>query len=177
MLFAREHPPIETQLALGLFAAQVALAVGFFGYMLFFGGLDASEKKRVGVIIMFFFCAVLFWGGFEQQGTTFNTFAFETTPTARWLGGMFPEDMHPATWYQSINPICIILFAPVFAWIWVALGVRNIDPSAPIKMGMGLLLLGVGFLVMMWAAQLVVSTGGKVGPVWLLLAYLIPHLR
>ena len=86
---------------------------------------------------------------------------------------MFPEDVHPASWYQSINPVCIILFAPFFAWFWVALGARNLDPSAPLKMGMGLVLLGVGFLVMMWAAQLVVSSGGKVGPTWLLLAYLI----
>jgi proton-dependent oligopeptide transporter, POT family len=171
VLFAREHPPSETQLALGLFAGQVALAVAFFGYILFFGGLDSAERKRVGVIIVFFFCAVLFWGGFEQQGTTFNTFAFENTDRS-FLGSWFADGQHPATWYQSINPWFIILFAPVFAWFWVALGVRNLDPSAPTKMGVGLLFLGIGFLVMIFAAKFVVSTGGKVGPVWLILAYL-----
>ena len=86
---------------------------------------------------------------------------------------MFPDNAHPASWYQSINPVCIIVFAPFFAWIWVYLGARNLDPSAPAKMGLGLVLLGVGFLIMMWAAQLVVSSGGKVGPTWLLLAYMI----
>ena len=64
----------------------------------------------------------------------------------------------------SRNPLFIIIFAPFFAWIWVQLGARNLDPSAPVKLGLGLILLGVGFLVMMLAAQLVVSSGGKVGP-------------
>ena len=171
-LFLRENVPSETALAQGLFIAQVAIAVGFFGYMLFFGGLTTIEKKRVGVIVIFFLSAALFWGGFEQQATTFNTFAVDYTDRS-WLGSMFPENVHPASWYQSINPTCIIIFAPFFAWFWVALGSRNLDPSAPFKMGMGLMLLGVGFLIMMWAAQLVVSSGGKVGPTWLLLAYLI----
>jgi POT family proton-dependent oligopeptide transporter len=171
-LFMRENVPSETVLAQGLFIEQVAIAVGFFGYMLFFGGLTTIEKKRVGVIVLFFLSAALFWGGFEQQATTFNTFAVDYTDRS-WLGGMFPENAHPAAWYQSINPVCIIVFAPFFAWIWVALGARNLDPSAPLKMGMGLVLLGFGFLIMMWAAQLVVSSGGKVGPTWLLMAYLI----
>jgi POT family proton-dependent oligopeptide transporter len=170
-LFADGSPPTEQQLALGLFVCQVALAVAFFGYVLLFGGLDAAARKRVGVIVVFFICAVLFWGGFEQQGTTFNTFAFEYTDRSA-LGSWFADGQHPATWYQSANPWFIIIFAPVFAWFWVWLGARNLDPSAPVKMGIGLLLLGVGFLVMMWAAKFVVSTGGRVGPVWLLLAYL-----
>ena len=89
------------------------------------------------------------------------------------LGSWFPEGVHPASWYQSANPAFIIIFAPFFAWVWVALGARNLDPSAPFKMGLGLVLLGVGFLVMMLAAELVVSSGGKVGPTWLLLAYMI----
>jgi proton-dependent oligopeptide transporter, POT family len=171
LLFAREHPPSETTLAMGLFVVQVTLAVFFFGYVLMSKELDRAAKKKIGVIIVFFFCAILFWGGFEQQGTTFNTFAFDYTD--RTLGGsFFPDGLHPATWYQSVNPAFIIIFAPIFAWFWVTLGARNLDPSAPMKMGMGLLLLGVGFLVMMWAAELVVSSGGKVGPTWLVLAYL-----
>ncbi|HUQ11595.1 MAG TPA: peptide MFS transporter [Steroidobacteraceae bacterium] len=170
-LFTREHPPTEHQLAIGLFGVQVALAVFFFGYVLLSKELDSAAKKKIGVIIVFFFCAILFWGGFEQQGTTFNTFAFDYTDRS-FLGGMFADGQHPATWYQSVNPAFIIVLAPVFAWIWVSLGARNLDPSAPTKMGMGLVLLGVGFLVMMLAAQLVVSSGGRVGPTWLVLAYL-----
>jgi POT family proton-dependent oligopeptide transporter len=171
VLFAREHPPTEQQLAMGLFVVQTALAVFFFGYVLLSKELDSAAKKKIGVIIVFFFCAILFWGGFEQQGTTFNTFAFEYTDRSLG-GGFFPDGQHPATWYQSINPAFIIILAPFFAWFWVWLGARNMDPSAPTKMGLGLLLLGVGFLVMMWAAELVVSSNGKVGPTWLVLAYL-----
>src|SRR5690349_1152180 len=171
LLFAREHPPTEQQLAMGLFVLQTALAVFFFGYVLLSKELDATAKKKIGVIIVFFFCAILFWGGFEQQGTTFNTFAFDYTD--RSLGGSFFNDgQHPATWYQSVNPAFIIILAPFFAWFWVWLGMRNMDPSAPTKMGLGLVLLGVGFLVMMWAAELVVSSGGKVGPTWLVLGFL-----
>jgi POT family proton-dependent oligopeptide transporter len=171
VLFAHEHPPTEQQLAMGLFAVQTAIAVFFFGYVLLSKELDKAAKKKIGVIIVFFFCAILFWGGFEQQGTTFNTFAFDYTD--RSLGGSFFNDgQHPATWYQSVNPAFIIILAPFFAWFWVWLGARNMDPSAPTKMGLGLVLLGVGFLVMMWAAQLVVSSNGKVGPTWLVLAFL-----
>jgi POT family proton-dependent oligopeptide transporter len=172
VLFLGDNTPSETVLAKGLFVAEVALAVAFFGYVLLFGGLTTVEKKRVGVIIIFFLCAALFWGGFEQQATTFNIFALDYTD--RTLGGgFFNEGLHPAGWYQAINPICIIVFAPVFAWIWVSLGVRNLDPSAPAKMGLGLILLGGGFVIMMWASQFVVAQGGKVGPTWLLLAYMI----
>jgi POT family proton-dependent oligopeptide transporter len=172
LLFSGENVPTKTVLAHWLFIAEVALAVAFFGYVLLFGGLNVAEKKRIGVIIIFFLCAALFWAGFEQQATTFNKFAFDFTDRS-WLGGFFADGQHPATVYQSINPMFIIIFAPFFAWIWVALGVRNLDPSAPAKMGLGLVLLGLGFLVMMFAAQLVVSSNGKVGPTWLLLAYLI----
>ena len=171
-LFMGENVPSEETLAHGLFIFEVALAVAFFGYVLFFGGLTTVEKKRVGVIIVFFLCAALFWGGFEQQATTFNLFALDYTDRSM-FGDMFREGVHPAAYYQAINPICIILFAPFFAWIWVSLGARNMDPSAPFKMGFGLLMLGFGFLIMMWAAQLVVASDGKVGPQWLLMAYLV----
>jgi len=171
MFFMGSPVPIS-ELAQWFGTAMFALAVFFFGYVLLFAGLDSASRKRVGVIAVFFLCAVIFWGGFEQQATTFNLFAADYTNRSA-LGSWFPDGVHPASWYQSANPLCIILFAPFFAWIWVALGARNLDPSAPAKMGLGLVLLGVGFLVMMWAAELVVSSGGKVGPTWLLLAYLI----
>lgn len=161
-----------TQLAKAFGTGMIALAVFFFGYVLLFARLESAERKRVGVIAIFFVCAAIFWAGFEQQATSFNLFALDFTNRS-WLGGMFPEGAHPASWYQSANPICIIIFAPFFAWLWVALGKRNLDPSAPFKFGLGLVLLGVGFLVMMLAAQLVVATGDSVAPTWLLLAYLI----
>ena len=123
-------------------------------------------------VALFFVCACLFWAGFEQAATTFNLFAQDYTDRS-WLGNLFADGEHPAAWYQSANPIFVVIFAPVFAWMWVALGRRNLDPSSPAKFGLALVLVGIGFLVMMWAAQLVVSTGGKVAPTWLLLTYML----
>jgi POT family proton-dependent oligopeptide transporter len=80
---------------------------------------------------------------------------------------------YPASWWQSANPIFVVIFAPMFAYMWVALGARNLDPDAPAKFGLGLLLLGFGFLVMMGAAQVVISSGAKVGGAWLLMTYLL----
>jgi len=165
-------PISVTRLAQVFGAAMIALAFAFFGYVLLFSKLSAEERKRVAVIAIFFLCAAVFWAGFEQQATTFNLFALDFTDRS-WLGGLFPDGVHPASWYQSANPIFIVIFAPFFAWIWVALGARNLNPSAPIKFGLGLVLLGVGFLIMVFAAELVVATGRDVAPTWLLVSYLL----
>jgi POT family proton-dependent oligopeptide transporter len=165
-------PISVTRLAQVFGAAMIALAFAFFGYVLLFSKLSAEERKRVAVIAIFFLCAAVFWAGFEQQATTFNLFALDFTDRS-WLGGLFPDGVHPASWYQSANPIFIVIFAPFFAWIWVALGARNLNPSAPIKFGFGLVLLGVGFLIMVFAAELVVATGRDVAPTWLLVSYLL----
>ena len=165
-------PISVTRLAQAFGAAMIALAFAFFGYVLLFSKLSAEERKRVAVIAIFFLCAAVFWAGFEQQATTFNLFALDFTDRS-WLGGLFPEGVHPASWYQSANPIFIVIFAPFFAWIWVALGARNLNPSAPLKFGLGLVLLGVGFLIMVFAAELVVATGRDVAPTWLLVSYLL----
>jgi POT family proton-dependent oligopeptide transporter len=172
LIFLRVIPVTVTGLAEFFGWSMIAIASAFFGYVLFFAGLSREERLRVCVIGVFFLCSATFWAGFEQQATTFNLFAVDYTDRSL-LGGLFPDGVHPASWYQSVNPICIVLFAPFFAWLWVALGKRNLDPSAPLKFGFGLLLLGVGFLVMVFAAELVLSSGDDVLPTWLLLAYLL----
>lgn len=149
-----------------------AIAVAYFGYILLFGGLDAAEKRRVLVMIVLFVCSALFWAGFEQAGSTFNLFAAHLTDRS-FLGSHFASGEHPATWYQSINSVFIILLSPFFAWLWLTLGRRNLDPSAPVKFGFGLLQLGAGFAVMYCAARMILATGGRVGPQWLLLTYLL----
>ncbi|MFO7278061.1 MAG: peptide MFS transporter [Pseudomonadota bacterium] len=152
--------------------AMLALAVYFFGYVLLFGGLKSDEKKRVLVIAIFFLCAALFWAGFEQAGSTFNLFARDYTDRSL-FGSFFAEGQHPASWYQSVNPIFILLLSPVFAWLWMALGKRNLDPSAPAKFGLGLIQLGLGFAVMMVAAEVVITSERNVLPTWLVLTYLL----
>jgi len=80
----------------------------------------------------------------------------------------------PAVWFQSVNSLFIILLAPVFAAIWLALAKRNASLSSPIKFSLGLLFAGIGFALMIPAANFVVSSGGslKVSPWWLVVSYI-----
>jgi POT family proton-dependent oligopeptide transporter len=79
----------------------------------------------------------------------------------------------PASWLQSVNPVFIIALAPVFGWLWVALARRKREPSIPVKFFLGLLLLGVGFLVMAWASLYVSEGGSGVSPMWLVVTYFV----
>jgi POT family proton-dependent oligopeptide transporter len=160
------------QLAGATGAVMVALAIAFFGSVLLFGKLSSAEKKSVAVIAIFFVCAALFWAGYEQAGSTLNLFARDHTDRS-FLGSWFPSGQHPVSWYQIAQAIFVLVFAPVFAWIWVSLGRRGRDPSAGAKFGLGLLQLGMSFLVMMVAAQIVLRTGARVLPGWLIFTYLL----
>lgn len=147
----------------------VGLAVAFFGYVFAFGGLSSDEKKRVLVIAVLFVAAAIFWGAFEQAPTSLNLFAKDFTQ--RQLGSFEV----PATWFQSVNSLFIIIFAPVFAALWTKLAARNIDISSPAKFALGLALAGLGFLIMIIPANMLVATNGaiKVSAMWLIVSYLL----
>ncbi len=151
---------------------MLAMAVVFFIFVFSAGGLDRDEKKRVGVILVLFLFAIIFWSAFEQAPTSLNLFARDFTD--RQFGGFEV----PATWFQSINSAFIILLAPVFAALWVGLARRGGDLSSPAKFSVGLLLAGLGFLIMIYAANAVVSSGGtlKVSPWWLVGSYFFQTL-
>lgn len=140
------------------------LVVLYFAGHLLFGSLEPLEKKRLVVIFFLFVGAAMFWSGFEQAGSSMNLFAERLTN--RVIAGWEA----PASWLQSVNAIFIVLFAPVFAWLWVALGSHN--PSIPVKFGSGLMLLGAGFLVMAWAA-LQATPENPVSPMWLITVYFL----
>jgi len=126
--------------------------------------LDSAEKKRLVVIFFLFVGAALFWSGFEQAGSSMNLFAERLTDRV-----VFGWEA-PASWLQSVNPIFIIAFAPVFAWLWIALASRQ--PSIPAKFGLGLILLGMGFILMAWASVYASPEHG-VSPTWLILTYFL----
>jgi proton-dependent oligopeptide transporter, POT family len=140
----------------------IAVTVGFFAWLFLLGKWTREERKSLVVIAVLFLAATVFWMAYEQAGSTLNLFA-ERSVDNRMLGHSFP-----ASWYQSLPPLFIILFAPVFAAIWVRLGSRN--PSSPAKFAIGLFLLGLGFAVMIAAATTAVS-GARVSPLWLVLSY------
>lgn len=154
--------------------AIVIIAAFFFGYVFLFGKLTSDEAKRVSVILVLFFGAATFFMGFELAGSTFNLFARDFTDRSA-FGSFFSDGQHPASWYQSLNPLFVVAFSPVFAALWVQLGRRNLEPSIPAKFALGLIQMGLGFVVIAWAADIVVSGGAgtKVLPVWLLLTYLL----
>ncbi|GAB3040889.1 MULTISPECIES: peptide MFS transporter [Oleiagrimonas] len=142
------------------------LGLGFLLWLFFFGRLSAVEKKRLAALTILFLVQALFWAGYEQAGSNFNLFA-ERYTDLHVFGYAFP-----ASWFQSENSLLILLLAPFFAWFWVWLGRRKLDPSTPMKFALGMVFIGIGFLVMMGAAWIVVA-GHKALPMWLTLTYLL----
>jgi POT family proton-dependent oligopeptide transporter len=153
-------------ISLGANWVMIALVASYFVYLLLFAGLDRTERSRVWVMVALAVACAMFWAGYEQAGASFNLFADRYTNLH-----VFGWEM-PAGVMQAVNPLFIIVFAPVFAALWVNLGRRMLEPSAPAKFGLGLLFMGAGFLVMVAAAGYVVQ-GEKVLPTWLVLTYLL----
>lgn len=132
--------------------------------------LDRVARQRIGVILILAFLGnVAFWTAFEQAGSSMNVFAAQSTDRTLW--GLLDAPF-PATWYQSVNPAAVIVFAPLFAWLWIWLGRRGREPSAPLKFALGLWLLGLAFLAMV-AGALEARDGGLAGPQWLLITFVV----
>ena len=147
----------------------VSLTALYFLFVLTAGGLTREEKGRVGAIGVLFLAASVFWSGFDQAATSLNLVAAQLTDL-----GLLGWEV-PASWLQSVNPLLIITFAPVFAWLWVWLSRRNAEPSSPGKFSIGLVLMGSGFAVMMIGTSGVVQ-GGQMTMTWLVLTYFLHTL-
>ncbi|AHG90215.1 amino acid/peptide transporter [Gemmatirosa kalamazoonensis] len=150
----------------------VGLAVVYFAGIYATGNLSSDEKKRIAVIFVLFVFASAFWGAFEQAPTSLNLFAKDFTNRT-----FFGWEV-PALWFQSINSLFIIIFAPVFAAVWVGMAKRGMELSSPSKFTLGLLLAAAGFAIMIPAANMIVASGGtlKVSAWWLTISYLLQTL-
>jgi POT family proton-dependent oligopeptide transporter len=146
----------------------VAMALLYFLYYFFFADLTPEERRRGVVLAVLFLGCALFFSGYEQAGSSLNLFAERYTD--RTLAAL--NFVIPAAWFQSLNSLFIFIFAPFFAWLWIALARRNLNPSAPAKFALGVILMGSGFLVMA-AAAAIVAAGAKALPYWLMLTYLL----
>lgn len=131
--------------------------------------LTKEEKQRVAVIFILMFFCIFFWSAFEQAGSSMTLFA--DSETNRMLFGW----EIPASYFQSLNPLFIVIFAPIFSKMWVAMSERKINPSTPAKFVWGLLLLGIGFIFMAFAAY-IYKTSGPVSMLWLVAVYLLHTL-
>jgi POT family proton-dependent oligopeptide transporter len=159
-------PVTATQIADAAGYFLLVLVVVFFGWLFFSPGWTRAERKRLYVIGVLFLAASLFWSEFEQAGSTLNLFADRDTNNVL-FGWEFPS-----SWYQAMNSLFIITFAPVFAWLWIRLARQRKEPSSTAKFGFGLVLVGAGFAVLVPAA-LVAEQGVKVSPMWLTVVYLL----
>jgi POT family proton-dependent oligopeptide transporter len=141
----------------------LVLVVSFFLQLFLSAEWNDEERKRLRLILALFVGAAVFWGLFEQAGSTLTLFADRSTDN-HLFGRAFPS-----SWWQSVNAVMIICLAPVFAWFWILLGKRN--PSSPAKFSIGLLFAGLGFLVLVGGAM-VAGPDGKAGVGWLFTVYL-----
>ena len=149
----------------------LGISVVVFSWLIFFGNWSPVERKRCAAILVLFVSSALFWAAYEQAGSSLSFFAERGTDCTI-FGYAFPP-----SWFQSVQPIFVVLLAPVFAWIWLAMGRR--EPSSPAKFSLGLLFGGLAFAILVPASYTVVSTvvtGSKVGPYWLTGTYLLQTL-
>ncbi|MFH1463563.1 MAG: peptide MFS transporter [Pseudomonadota bacterium] len=128
--------------------------------------LTTEEWQRVAVIMILSIFVIFFWAGFEQAGGTMNLFAYEQTDRH-----IFGWEM-PATWFQGFNPLFIFILAPVFSMVWDWNDSKKWGLTTPAKMGLGMIVLGLGFVVMFFG-QAQADTLGKASLVWLVAVYFI----
>lgn len=130
--------------------------------------LTAEEWDKIKAIFTFVFFAIFFFAFFEQAGTSLNFFAAEATdltPVLPFIG----EVTLKASYFQAVNPIFVVILAPIFAKMWLKLGEK--DPSIPSKFGWGLFLQGLGFAIIALGAAIFQSSG-PVSALWLVFVYL-----
>jgi len=132
------------------YQALVGYVLGAFGgalvlYVLFTAvtKLVPQERDRIFAAMFLILTSIIFWALFEQAGSSLNLFTDRHVDTQGVNASMF----------QSINAIYIVLLAPVFAMLWQGLARRGAEPSTPLKFGLAILQVGLGFLVLVWGAQ------------------------
>lgn len=130
--------------------------------------LTKDEKQRTIAIFVYFFFAIFFFAGFEQAGSSFTLY------TEKFLNRTIGDFVIPTEWFQSVNPFFIVILTPVFAMLWPSKLGQKI--TTPVKMGMGLILLGFGFLVMVVASSKLDATGSSVMKIsmwWMVFTYFL----
>ena len=142
----------------------LAVAVAYFAFM-FFGSREITpgERARLRAYVWLFVAASVFWMVYDQAATELSTFARHRTDLS--VGGW---EM-PSSWLQAINPIMVIVLAPMFAALWVRAGTRL---STPLKFSVAMMLCGLSFVIMALAAA-EAAHGVKVSVLWLVITYLV----
>jgi POT family proton-dependent oligopeptide transporter len=146
-----------------------SLTIAAPGFIISDPTLSKVEKERIWVIYIVAFFVIFFWSAFEQAGASLTYFAEEQTNRT------VMNKIIPASYFQSINAIAIVIFAPIFVWLWGVLGKRNMEPASPYKQSVGLFLLAIGYLVIAFGVK-DLQPGVKVSMMWLISLYTIHTL-
>jgi len=142
------------------------LLAGILGWVGWFLSVnEPQDRGPVITIFVFMLFNAFFWIAFEQAGSSVNIFTEQNTD--RYIGSFEV----PATWFQSVNAGLIFILAPLFSWIWTGLGKRGRNPSQPVKIALGLIFLGLGFLFMVWAGRLTVGGAAKASMMLIVATY------
>lgn len=142
--------------------AIAAVVILYFVVMFLSPKLDKSDKSRLLVCFLLIVGSTLFWSSFEQQPTSFNLFADRYTDL-NVLGFEIPS-----IWFQSLNPLFILLLAPIVSIIWVKLAERNLEPNSMVKFALGMLLAAAGFGLMVLASKSILTDSHtQASPLWL----------
>jgi POT family proton-dependent oligopeptide transporter len=128
--------------------------------------LPKDERDRIIAALYLIIAQIPFWALFEQAGASLNLFTDRSVDR-----NLFGWNV-PASMFQSINAIYIVMLAPVFAWLWIWLGRRKLEPSAPMKFALGVVQVGLGFLVLVAGAK-AVGAGSLTPVIFIFLIYLI----
>ena len=131
------------------------------------GGFTAEDRARMFAVVVFFAFASLFWGAYEQAGSTLNLFA------DRYVHLELLGIKLYASWFVSVQAAFVILLSPAFAWLWVKLGPRQ--PSSPAKFALALLFVGLAFVLLVPAGA-IAQGGVRISPLWLVGVYFIEEL-
>lgn len=145
-----------------------SLAIAAPGYVISDPSLTKIERSRVWVIYIIAFFVIFFWSAFEQAGASLTYFAEEQTDRHV---GLFDWTI-PTSYFQSVNAVAIIIFAPVFVAIWTKLSKRGKEPASPYKQSIGLFLLAIGYLIIAFGVK-GLAPGIKVSMLWLISLYTI----
>lgn len=143
-----------------------SLTIAAPGYIITDPTLDKIERQRIWVIYIAAFFVIFFWAAFEQAGASLTYFAEEQTNRE-----IFGTTI-PTSYFQSINAVAIVIFAPLFVWLWGWLGKRNMEPASPFKQAMGLFLLAMGYLVIAFGVK-GIDPSTKLSMAWLVSLYTI----
>lgn len=150
----------------------IVMMIGLAAYFLY-SGVRSGQKEQLHryiAMLILFLANILFWALFEQAGSSLNFLAqdYVRMPQVSIFGWQPTFEI-----FQSVNPVFILLLAPIFAALWPALDGKNINPSIPRKFSFGLAGAAIGFYVLVFAIQNTVGADGKISWIWLTLTYLI----